>query len=85
MTLPVPLFGGRSFGFSLSLSLSLSQGFLVRINIFNYLSIYRSLLNPDVIDRENIILDQFYDWVITPAYQHVYESGILIQQAISQF
>ena len=60
------------------------QGNLL-INIFNYLSIYRSLLNLDVIDRENIILDQFYDWVITPAYQHVYESGILIQQAISQF
>ena len=60
------------------------QGNLL-INIFNYLSIYRSLLNLDVIDRENIILDQFYDWVITPAYQHVYVSGILIKQAISQF
>ena len=54
-------------------------------NLFNYLSIYRSLLNLDVIDRENIILDQFYDWEITPTYQHVYESGILIHQAISQF
>ena len=60
------------------------QGNLL-INIFNYLSIYRSLLNLDVIDRENIILDQFYDWVITPTYQHVYESGILIQQPIFQF
>ena len=60
------------------------QGNLL-INIFNYLSIYRSLLNLDVIDRENIILDQFYDWVITPGYEHVYESGILIQQPIFQF
>ena len=62
-----------------------NKGKNLLINIFNYLSIYRSLLNLDVIDRENIILDQFYDWVITPAYQHVYESGILIHQAISQF
>ena len=62
-----------------------NKGKKLLINIFNYLSIYRSLLNLDVIDRENIILDQFYDWVITPTYQHVYESGILIQQAISQF
>ena len=62
-----------------------NKGKNLLINIFNYLSIYRSLLNLDVIDRENIILDQFYDWVITPAYQHVYESGILIQQPIFQF